>query len=115
MRLRSMLLSKIHHARVTDANVEYVGSISIDSTLLERVDIVPYQEVHVWNVTNGERFTTYAIAGEPDSGTVVVNGSAARRVAIGDKIIIAAFVMTDEQVPPKQVLVDASNHFVSMI
>jgi aspartate 1-decarboxylase len=110
-----MLLSKIHHARVTDANVEYVGSITIDSALLERVDIVPYQEVHVWNVTNGERFTTYAMAGEPNSGVVVVNGSAARRVAIGDKIIVAAFGMTDEQNPPKQVLVDTANKFVSTL
>ena len=110
-----MLRSKIHHARVTDANLNYVGSVTIDSDLLERVDIVEFEQVHVWNVTNGERFVTYAFAGEPGSGVIQVNGSAAHKVAIGDTLIIATFCLTDEQAKPKQILVDEKNRFVSTI
>ena len=76
MRLRQMLSAKIHRATVTEADVNYVGSITIDQSLLERVDILPGELVHVWNVNNGERFETYALAGEPGGGMVRLNGAA---------------------------------------
>ncbi len=112
MRLITLLKSKIHHAIVTDADVDYIGSITIDSVLLERVDIVPGELVHVWNVTNGNRFETYALAGEPDSGVVVINGAAAHLAKTGDKIIVAAFCQSDEVVVPRQIVVDARNRYL---
>ncbi len=112
MRLRQLLKSKIHRATVTAADLNYVGSITIDQSLLELVDLWPGELVHVWNVTNGERFETYALAGEAGSGVVQVNGSAARRVHVGDIVIIAAFCLADEPVTPRAVLVDERNQFV---
>ena len=112
MRLRQLLKSKIHRATVTAADLNYVGSITIDQSLLEAVDLWPGELVHVWNVTNGERFETYVLAGEAGSGVVQVNGSAARRVHIGDIVIIAAFCLADEPVTPLAVLVDERNQFV---
>ena len=110
MRLRTLLKSKIHHAIVTDADVDYVGSITIDAALMERVDIVPGELVHVWNVSNGNRFETYALAG--DAGAIVINGAAAHLAKRGDKIIIAAFCQSDEMVVPRQIVVDAQNNYV---
>lgn len=115
MRLRQLLKSKIHRATVTDADLHYVGSITIDQTLLERVDLWPGELVHVWNVTNGARFETYALAGEPGSGIIQINGSAAHRASRGDVVIIAAFCLTDEPVTPKAVLVDERNQFVRQL
>ena len=112
MRLRQMLSAKIHRATVTEADVNYVGSITIDQSLLERVDILPGELVHVWNVNNGERFETYALAGEPDSGMVRINGAAAHKARPGDIVIIAAFALTDEPVTPKAILVDDRNRFL---
>ncbi len=112
MQLRTLLKSKIHHAVVTDADVNYVGSITIDSLLLERVDIVPGELVHVWNVSNGNRFETYALAGDPGSGVVVINGAAAHLAKQGDKIIVAAFCHCDEPVVPRQIVVDARNRYL---
>jgi len=111
MRLRQVLSAKIHRATVTEANIHYVGSITIDLDLLERVDILPGELVHVWNVTNGERLITYAIAGEPGSGTICMNGPAALRCEVGHQVIVAAFVLADEPVKPKVALVDAANRF----
>ncbi len=88
---RKMLAAKIHRVTVTDADVNYVGSITIDKTLLEACGMIPLEEVDVWNVTNGERFSTYVLPGEAGSGVVCVNGSAARRVVRGDLLIVAAF------------------------
>jgi aspartate 1-decarboxylase len=113
--LRSLLRSKIHGARVTGAEVEYVGSIAIDSDLAERVDLAPGERVHVWDVENGQRFETYVIEAERLSGTICVNGAAAHRVSVGDRLIIAAFALADEPITPRIIVVDSSNHFAEEI
>lgn len=115
MRLLTVLKSKIHRATVTEANVDYVGSITIDRDLIERVDLVPGELVHVWNVDNGQRFETYVMVGKRGSGIICVNGAAARRVEVGHKLIIAAFALTDEPLTPKMILVDAENKFTLYI
>ncbi len=110
---RSMLKSKIHRARVTHADVSYEGSITLDSNLLEAADILPYEEVHVWNVTRGARLRTYAIAGEPGSGVVCLNGAAAHQAQPGDLLIVATFIEMDDAAArlhrPKIILVDDRN------
>ncbi|MBI2852955.1 MAG: aspartate 1-decarboxylase [Chloroflexi bacterium] len=109
--MRTMLRSKIHRARVTDANIDYEGSVTIDRTLMQEADILPYEQVHVLNVNNGARFTTYAIEGE--KGEVCINGAAARLAAKGDIIIILAYSTVDDEearnFKPKLVYVDAKN------
>ena len=113
MELRRVLRSKIHRATVTEADLAYEGSITIPPELLSAADIAPYEAVNVWNVTNGERFETYAIAGRSDSSDICVNGAAARRVSRGDVIIIACFGMMDRESlcahEPRLVFVDAHN------
>jgi aspartate 1-decarboxylase len=94
MRLRQVLSAKIHRATVTEANINYVGSITIDADLLDRVGMVENELVHVWNVTNGERLETYVIAGPPGSGVICMNGPAALRVQVGHVVIVAAFALT---------------------
>lgn len=112
MRLLNLLKSKIHRATVTDADVNYVGSITIDLELVERVGLQVNELVHVWNIDNGERFETYVLEGERGSGQIVVNGAAAHRVQPGHKVIIAAFCLSDEPVTPKLILVDDENRYV---
>ena len=111
--MRKMLRAKIHRATVTQANVDYEGSITIDRRLMEATDLLPNEAVCVWNVTNGNRFETYAVEGRPDSGVVCVNGAAARLVCPGDLVIIAAFTWLEEEAArahePKVVFVDAQN------
>lgn len=112
MPMRSMLKSKIHRAKVTQADLEYEGSITLDATLLKLADILPNEEVHIWNVTRGTRFRTYAMLGEEKSGVVCVNGAAAHLASAGDLIIIASyFLISDgELIPtPKIVFVDSAN------
>lgn len=108
-----MLKSKLHRATVTDADLHYEGSISIDAGLLEAAEIIPYEQVAIYNVSNGERFTTYAITGERGSGVICLNGAAARKVARGDLIIIATYVMLDDAAAknwsPKCILLDEKN------
>ena len=113
MRLRQVLSAKIHRATVTEANINYVGSITIDQNLLDTVDMVPGELVHVWNVTNGERLETYTIAGPRGSGVVCMNGPAALRMQVGHQIIIAAFALTDDpsSVVTRVALVDDANAF----
>ena len=115
--LRTMCRGKIHRATVTDANLHYVGSITIDPVLLEAADILPYERVQVVNVNNGERFETYVIEGERGKGEGVINGAAARLAQPGDIVIIMSYVlMTDEEAKshsPKVVLVDERNRPVS--
>ena len=110
---RTMLKSKIHRARVTEACIDYEGSISIDSSLLEAADLVEYEQVQIYNISNGERFTTYVIAGEPDSGTICLNGAAARKAVVNDLIIICAYGALEENerrnFKPRVVLVDSQN------
>lgn len=88
----TLLKSKIHRATITDANVDYEGSITIDRDLLNEALIVEYEKVEIYNITNGERFSTYAIKGERGSGDICVNGAAAKKVNIGDKIIICSYM-----------------------
>ncbi len=95
--LRQVLRAKIHGATVTDASVEYTGSITIDEALLKASGIAPYERVLVGDLSNGERFTTYAIAGKKNSGMVCVNGAAAKLVNVGDKLIIMCFGIVDER------------------
>lgn len=114
--IRRMLKSKIHRVTVTDANVEYEGSVTIDSALMEEANISTYEEVHIWNLANGERLVTYAIKGEPGSGIICVNGAAARRVHRGDTVIISSYASyTEEELPnfkPRLVFVDSKNHII---
>lgn len=112
MRLLTLLKSKIHRATVTEADVNYVGSITIDADLIERTGLLLGELVHVWNVDNGERFETYVLRGEPGSGQIIVNGAAAHRVQVGHRVIITAFCLTDEAVTAKAILVDERNRYV---
>lgn len=109
----TMLKAKIHRATVTQGELNYEGSIAIDGALLEASGIRPFEQIHAWNVSNGMRFVTYAIEAQRGSGTISVNGSAARRVQVGDIIIIAAFASVDEReldrFDPRLVYVDESN------
>jgi len=111
MKLRSICKSKIHHAVVTGADLNYIGSIGIDRGLMRRADIVPGEQVSVWNVNNGQRIETYAIELPEGSGEVVVNGAAARLFHVGDIVIIVAFCLTDEAVVPRMIAVDSGNRF----
>ncbi len=111
MKLRTICKSKIHHATVTGADLHYVGSIGIDKALMKRTDIVPGEQVSVWNINNGQRIETYAIEMPEGSGDIVVNGAAARHFSRGDTIIIVAFCLTDETVTPRMILVDEQNQF----
>lgn len=110
--MRAFLRAKIHKATVTEANLEYVGSITIDQSLMERVDLAPYEKVAVLDNTNGARLETYVIPGEPDSGVICMNGAAAHLVNQGDEVIILAYEWADEPVQPKQILVDGDNRYV---
>jgi aspartate 1-decarboxylase len=112
MQLRTICKSKIHRATVTFTDVNYIGSIGIDSALMERSNIMPGEKVCVWNVNNGARIETYAIPAPPGSGQITINGAAARSFQRLDIVIIAAFVLTDEVVEPKMILVDEKNVFV---
>lgn len=113
MTLLSILKGKIHRATVTDCRVDYVGSIALDVDLMERSGIVANERVHVWNITNGARLETYAIPADRGSGVVALNGAAAHHAAVGDIVIVAAFCWTDQPAPPRMILVDAHNRFVS--
>ena len=93
---RQMLKSTIHRAKITDCDVDYVGSISLDPDLMRQADMLVNEQVHVWDIDNGARFVTYAIEGEQGSGTVQANGAAARLVRPGDRVIIASFGTYDE-------------------
>jgi aspartate 1-decarboxylase len=93
---RQMLKSKIHRATVTGCDPDYVGSITLDPELMRSADLLANEQVHVWDIENGARFVTYAIAGEEDSGAVQVNGAAALLVSEGDKVIVASFGAYDQ-------------------
>jgi aspartate 1-decarboxylase len=113
---RKMLKSKIHRAVVTGADLHYEGSVTIDRELMEAADIIPYEAVAIWNVTNGNRFETYAIEGEAGSGVICINGAAARMVAPQDLVIIACFVSMNEaeaaRHQPRLVFVDEQNRML---
>ena len=111
--MRTMLKSKIHRARVTGANIEYEGSITIDKRLIEAADILPNEQVHVVNINNGARFDTYVIEGEEGSGEICLNGAAARLADKGDTVIILSYCHVDDEearhFTPRIVHVNAKN------
>ena len=110
---RTMLKSKLHRVHVTQSELHYEGSCAIDETLLEAADIREYQQIDIYNISNGERFTTYAIRAERDSGTISVNGAAAHKANPGDLLIIAAFATYNEieldKFAPQLIYVDENN------
>ncbi len=114
--MRPMLLGKIHRATVTDADLHYVGSLTVDSDLLDAADLLPGQQVDVVDVTNGARLTTYVIPGERGSGIMCINGAAAHHVHPGDTVIVIAYGMLDDaearSYKPHVVFVDAENRIV---
>ncbi len=114
--LVNMLKGKIHRATVTQAELDYVGSITVDEELLEASGIYEYEKVQIVDINNGSRFENYTIAGERGSGLICLNGAAARQVQTGDKIIIMAYAVMDEKEvkdnPPRVVFVDDDNKIV---
>jgi aspartate 1-decarboxylase len=111
--LRVMMKSKIHRATITQADLHYEGSITIAAELMRAADILAYEMVHIYNISNGERFETYALEGEEDSGVICLNGAAARKGAVGDLIIITTYATYEgtelELHQPKVVMVDRHN------
>ena len=101
---------------MTETNLDYEGSLTVDESLLEAADMVPFEQIHVYNITNGERFVTYIIKGERDSGVIGVNGAAVHKASAGDMLIIASFtLMDDEEISffcPKVITVDKNNKIV---
>lgn len=116
---RTMMHSKIHRARVTESDLNYVGSITIDSDILDAVDILPNEKVEIVNNNNGERFATYVIAGERGSGKICLNGAAARLVQVGDVVIIMTYVQLEESElqghAPKVAVLNENNEIEEMI
>lgn len=117
--MRTMLKSKIHRATVTDADINYEGSITIDSVLMAAADIIPYEQVHVLNINNGARFTTYAIEGEAGKGDICLNGAAARLAVKGDLVIILTYTQVPEEQlkyhKPKLIFVNEKNEIASTL
>jgi aspartate 1-decarboxylase len=111
--IRTFLKSKIHRARVTDVDLDYEGSVGIDADLMRAANILPYELVQVYSISNGERFETYAIEEAPGSGIIALKGAAARKGVRGDLIIITCFATMDDQMAgefkPSIVLVDQNN------
>lgn len=112
-----MFKSKIHRARITDANLYYEGSFTIDRELMEEADILPYEKVSIVNVNNGERFETYVIPGKAGNREMCLNGAAARKGTVGDEIIIISYANVDEKelkdYKPTIILVDKNNNIIS--
>lgn len=113
---RTLLKSKIHRATVTDANLHYQGSVTVDPLLMEAADLLEWERVEIYNVTNGERFATYAIPGRPGAGEIVINGAAAHKAGRGDVVILATYASYDEAVVrshrPSLVFVDEANRIL---
>ena len=109
-----ILKSKIHRATVTEANIQYIGSITIDENLMKAANLIEFEKVHVLNINNGERIETYVIQGKKGSGTICLNGAAARKFVPGDIVIIASYAMIDfedaKKFKPSLVFPDSSNH-----
>lgn len=114
--MRTMLKGKVHRATVTDANLHYEGSVTLDPTLMEAADLLPFEQVHLLDIDNGARLETYVIEGERDSGQVVVNGAAAHLIHKGDTIIILGYIALNEadarRHEPKLVYVDEANRIL---
>lgn len=110
--MRTYLRSKIHKARVTAADLNYIGSITIDVELMEKADIAEWEKVLVVDNTNGNRLETYVLAGARGSGTIQMNGAAAHLIRTGDEVIVMTFQTTDRPEKPRQILVDPKNRYV---
>ncbi len=114
---RTLLKSKIHRATVTDANLLYQGSVTIDPILMEAADLLEFERVEIYNCTNGERFATYAIPGRPGSGEIVINGAAAHKAGTGDVVILATYADYEDadcrSHQPSLVFVDGKNRIVA--
>ena len=110
--MRMVLRSKIHRAYVTGCEPDYVGSVFIDRDLMERVDLWEYEKVLICNIDNGNRLETYALPAERGSGTISMQGAAAKLSEVGDCVIILSFEVTDQPIEPKMILVDERNRFV---
>jgi aspartate 1-decarboxylase len=110
---RIVLKSKVQRATVTATNIDYDGSLTLDESLMRAADLVPFEQIHVYNITNGERFITYLIKGQRDSGIIGINGAAVRKAKEGDRLIIASYtLMDDEEINffvPKIILLDDKN------
>ncbi|MBS3817952.1 aspartate 1-decarboxylase [bacterium] len=110
---RIMLKAKIHGAWVTETNIDYEGSLTLDESLMKTGEMVPNEQVWVYNVTNGERFTTYLIKGKKDSGVIGINGAAVHKAQKGHKLIVASYCLIDEQeiqfFLPKKLILDENN------
>ncbi len=117
--LRTICKSKLHGAIVTEANINYTGSLTLDAQLMKAASLVPYEQVHVVDVDNGARLVTYCIEGPPGSGTVCINGAAARLVSVGDKILIISYAqVTPEELAdlsPKIVMLDGQNRIRQVV
>lgn len=117
--LREMLKSKIHRVTVTEAELYYEGSVTVDKDLLEAADILPYEKVQILNFNNGSRIDTYSIEGPAGSGTICLNGPAARFGTVGDEVIIVSYVQVPENeiknIKPKVVLVDKKNKITKIL
>ena len=117
--IRTMMNGKIHRARVTESNLNYVGSITIDADILDAVDILPNEKVSIVNNNNGARFETYVIAGERGSGKICLNGAASRLVEVDDVVIIMTYVQLDERElvdhAPKVAVMNEKNEIIQMI
>lgn len=116
--MRTMLKSKIHRAHVTETNIHYEGSITIDKTLMDEADILPYEQVQIVNINNGARFETYVIEGHPNSGEICLNGAAARLAVPGDIVIILSYSTIEEDnthnFTPRVVHVDEKNKLANI-
>ena len=114
--MRTMLKGKIHRAHVTGADINYEGSITLDPVLMDAADILPFEQVHVLDITNGARLQTYAIEGRPGAGEVVINGAAARMIGEGDLVIVLAYHTVSEEdarsLRPRLVYVDGANRIM---
>lgn len=117
--LRYMLKSKIHRATITEADLNYEGSLTIDRDLMEEVGLYPFERIKVYNINNGERFDTYAIEGKPGSGTIGLNGAAARKGMVGDLVIIVSYALYDaaelEGFRPRVVLLNKDNRIAKWL
>ncbi len=115
---RIVLKSKVQRATVTETNIDYEGSLTLDESLMMEADLVPFEQIHVYNITNGERFITYVIKGQRDSGIVGINGAAVHKAKEGDRLIIASYtLMDDEEINfyvPKIILLDDKNTIKSL-
>lgn len=114
---RTMLKAKLHRVRVTEANLEYMGSITIDQDIMDKADILPHEKVQVVNINNGARFETYVLPGERGSKTICLNGAAARLAQVGDRVIIMSYALLNEKEitdwEPKVILFDKENNIIS--